>query len=119
MKGSTVLWIAGGVIIAGVAVYGTHKYLQHQKGKTTESTDVPTATPDGIIIPDVASDNPQHGRIVTEFEQVQQDAATSIRKRHQATTQQLRETLGEMSEDPAEFEERITQINDDLDKLLE
>lgn len=116
MKGSTVLWIAGGVTIAGVAVYGAYKYLKHQKSKTAESTYAPTA-PNCIIVPDVVSDNPQ--RIVTEFGQAQQDAATSIKERHRTATQQLRETLGEMSEDSAEFEEKISQINNDLDKLQE
>lgn len=119
MKGSTVLWIAGGVIIAGIAAYGIYKYLQHQEDRTAESADASTVAPDRIIIPDVVSDNLQQGRIVTEFKQAQQDAATSVKERHQAATQQLGETLSEMSEDSAEFEEKISQIHDDLDKLLE
>lgn len=113
------LWIAGGIIIAGVAAYGIYKFLQYQENENAGPMDTSTDNPGRIIIPDVVSEDLQHGATVTNPEQVQQDAATSIKERHQAAARHLRETLGEMGEDSAEFEERITQINDDLDKLLE
>lgn len=118
MKGSSVFWIAGGVIIAGITAYGIYKYFQHQKNDIVEPKDTPDS--DHIIIPDIVSDDDlQQETIVTDFQQTQQNTTVSIKERHQVAAQQLKETLGEMEKDSVEFEEKIDQINDDLDKLLE
>ena len=117
MKGSSVFGIAGGVIIAGIAAYGIYKYFQYKKNDIVGQKDAPDS--DRIIIPDIVSDDLHRETIVTDFQQTQQDATVSIKERHQAAAQQLKETLGEMEKDSVEFEEKIDHINDDLDKLLE
>lgn len=116
MKGKTILWIIGGAIVAGAAVYEICKYLRHQEEE--KPTDIPASHPGPATAPDVVNNTVQHGVVMTEPELIQQDAVSSIKDRHQAATQQLGETLDEMCEDSAAFEEKITQINDDLDQLL-
>lgn len=109
MKGSTVIWVAGSAIVVGTVIYGIYKYLQEHKDTTANAQDTPKV---------VRNDTSWGEDIVTDFETAQQDTVASIRKRHQEAAHQLEDTLNEMARDSAEFEEKINQVNDDLDELL-
>lgn len=118
MKYRTFLWVAGGAIVAGAVVYGIYKYLQDQE-TTVAAQDTPKDDRERSDIPEIVHDDTSlGGTIITDFNQAQQDAVASIKKHHQEAAQQLGETLEEMAKDSAEFEEKINQVNNDLDDLL-
>lgn len=119
MKRSTVIWFAGGAIVVGAVVYGIYKYLQKHKGTTVDTQYIPNDNRNCTIAPEVVHDDISWGEdIVIDFKQTQQDTVASIRKHHQEATHQLENILNEMAQDSAEFEEKINQVNDNLDELL-
>ena len=120
MRKSAVLWIVGGVIVAGAVVYGIYRYFQDQEDSIGDSWNTPKTKQGGSVTPEIAYDDTSwHKEAVSHFEQTQLDTVTSIRKHHKAAAQQLESTLNEMAEDTSEFKEKITKINDDLDALLQ
>lgn len=119
MKGSTILLIASGAVVAGVIAYGVYKYFQEEVSVVIDEPVVPDNSSDLSSASGTYSTAPDKAQtVVSEFEQVQKETVDSIREHHREAAQELENTLNEMAVDCAEFDEKINQANDDLDELL-
>lgn len=110
MKGSIVL-VIGGVVVVGAAAYVIYKHLKSQTEDQAEKVTAPFPKDE----PTVTS---------TDFSQVKEDAATTIKDRHSEAAQVINESLQTIfdrenaEEVITENSESLDKIDDDLDNLL-
>ena len=118
MKKTTCFWIAGSAIMAGVAAYGIYKLLQ--KKNSEKSADVVDNSSDCIITPDDydSAEITSEQTILSDFEQIQQQAASSIRRNHVDGAQRLKKVVDEVANNSDEFKKTNAQVSSDLDELL-
>lgn len=131
-----VLAVAGGLTVAAIAGYAAYKY----HGKTTDKLIKPEALMRNISLNDnlgirdafssqhIKIDSGTHGQSIQGLSgkvhdkkfsgSGSSDPFATIKERHQMAAQQLKENLSEMSKDSVTYEEKLKQINDDLDDLL-
>lgn len=118
MKCSTILLVTGGALLIGATAYGVYKYYQNQS-QTKESTNSSNRNEKNVVVPNVDKVYSDADEIIiSEFKKTQTESSNSIKERHQAASQYIKETLDEMVTDNEEFENKINQVNEDLDDLL-
>lgn len=126
MKG---FWIVGGVIVVGAVTYGLYRYYRNQEVASETRSGLKSADDNSLTPEIVPDDTLRGGDVISCFEKTQFGAVVSIVERHLEVEQQLESTpdeakqplesaLGVEEEDSDEFEEKIHQVNADLDDLL-
>ena len=117
MKISNVLWLTGGALIVGTAIYVVYKHYQNRTSRTVSYKSNVENNPE--IISKTPNSNLVSGEIVlSDFERSQYETSNSIKDRHNIASHHLIEILGEMGNNNLEFEKKINQVNDDLDDLM-
>lgn len=112
-------WIIGGTIAVGAVAYGLYRCLRKKENTVGEIQNDLKAKQDTAMTPEILSNDAlQRKDVAADFEQAQLSSAITMKERHKEAAQQLESTLSEMAQDTSEFEEKITQVNDDLDELL-
>ena len=110
--------VTGGALLVGATVYGLYKYYQNRSQAKT-STNSSNINEKKVVVPNVDKVNSDADEIIiSEFKKNQTESSNSIKERHQAASQYIKETLEEMVTDNEEFENKINQVNNDLDDLL-
>ena len=118
MKCSTILLVTGGALLIGATAYGVYKYYQN-KSQTKEFTNTSNGNKKKAVVPNVDKVYSDADEIIiSEFKKTQTESSNSIKERHQAASQYIKETLEDMVADNEEFENKINQVNEDLDDLL-
>lgn len=113
MKKRTFGWIAGGAIVAGVAAYCIYKQFPKRNGG--DEKDMEAGACDAAAAP---AEEAAESAVVSDFEQLQQQAVESIRKNHADAAQQLGEVVDEVTSNSAEVREASDQVSRDLDELM-
>ena len=118
MKCNTILLVTGGALLIGATAYGVYKYYQN-KSQTKEGTSTLNGNEKKVVVPNVDKVYSDADEIIiSEFKKTQTESSNSIKERHQAASQYIKETLEDMVADNEEFENKINQVNEDLDDLL-
>ena len=118
MKCGTILLVTGGALLIGATAYGIYKYYQN-KSQSKGSTNSSNSNEKKIVVPNVDKVYSDADEIIiSEFKKTQTESSNSIKERHQAASQYMKETLEKMITDNEEFENKINQANEDLDDLL-
>lgn len=107
----SIVFVIGGVIVLGIAVYAIHKGLQSQKEKSNEKGPALTK-------------KEQPADTVHDYTREKEDASASIKVRHAEAARAIGESLQTIfNEDKAEEvvtenSEPLDKMDDDLDNLL-
>lgn len=119
MKVNVLLLRTAGALFAGAVTYGIYKYCQNQNPDSTAGNTAQEKQKNDAVASDVEKVHSDTEEIIlSEFEKRQSEALNSIKERHSATAQYMRETLEKIGNDNEDFDKTIDQVNDDLDDLL-
>lgn len=108
-----------GVLLIGAVTYVIYKYYQNRNSNNMTNNIKTEKRKSASVVSDVEKVHSDAEKIIlSEFEKTQSEVSNSIRERHSASSQYIKDILNETVNDNEEFDKTINQVNDNLDNLL-